>query len=86
MRNKAVHRNAWSLKHVPDWFVTQGQIKLRHDNDGYHNHNCLIKWYDGYQEPKAQKAQIKKELLPITWHPDRVMDWCMSGDEKRWWK
>ena len=24
--------------------------------------------------------------MPITWHPDRVMDWCMSEDEKRWWK
>ena len=28
----------------------------------------------------------KKKLLPIARHPDRVIDWCMSEDEKRRWK
>ena len=28
-------------------------------------------------------AKIKEELLLIAWHPNRVMDWCMSGDEKK---
>ena len=28
-------------------------------------------------------AKIKEELLPIAWHPNRVMDWCMSEDEKK---
>ena len=23
------------------------------------------------------------ELLPIAWHPDRVIDWCIDEDEKR---
>ena len=23
--------------------------------------------------------------MPITWHPDRVKDWCMPEDEKRPW-
>ena len=46
----------------------------------------MIKWYHEYQKRRAQKAQVKKELLPITWHPDRVMDWCMSEDRNRWWK
>ena len=32
------------------------------------------------------KKQIKDGLVPIAWHPDRVTDWCMSGDEGRWWK
>ena len=45
-----------------------------------------FKWYDDYKKRKAQKAQIKKELMLIAWHPDRVVDWCMSEDEKRWWK
>ena len=35
---------------------------------------------------KAQKTSIKEELIPIAWHPDRVMDWCMSEDEKGMWK
>ena len=32
---------------------------------------------------KAQKAQIKKELIPIAWYPSRHWDWCMSEDEKK---
>ena len=23
------------------------------------------------------------ELLPIAWHPDRYLDWCIDEDEKR---
>ena len=46
----------------------------------------MIKWYDGYKPRKAQKAKIQGELLPIARHPDCVMDWCMSEDEKRRWK
>ena len=69
-----------------DWFVTQGQIDLWHDDDYWHDDDKLIKWYEGYQKRMAQKAKIKEELLPIAWHPDRVMDWCMSEDEKGQWK
>ena len=43
----------------------------------------MIEWYDGYKKRKAQKARIKDELIRIAWHPDRVIDWCMSEDEKR---
>ena len=74
------------LGQVPDWFVTQQQLKIWHDNDDYCNDDGLIKWHDGYQKRKAQKARIKEELMPIAWHPDCVMDWCMSEDEKRSWK
>ena len=42
----------------------------------------LIKWYDGYQKQKAQKAQIKKELMSIAWHPSQWYDWCVSENEK----
>ena len=83
MCNKTVHRNPWLLKYVPDWFVIQQQIKLWHDNDDYHDRNCLIKWYDGYKKRKAQKEKIKKELIPIAWHPSRWSDWCMTEDEKK---
>ena len=31
----------------------------------------------------AEKASIKKELLPIAWHPLRWWDWCVPEDEKR---
>ena len=43
----------------------------------------MIEWYKGYKKRMAQKANIKEELLPIAWHPDHVMDWCVSEDEKK---
>ena len=83
MCDKAVEKDPWSLKYVPDWFVTQGKIKLWRDGDGYCNDNRVIEWCKGYQKRKAQKAKIKEELMPITWHPSRYWDWCMSEDEKK---
>ena len=35
------------------------------------NNYNFFKWYDGYQKRMTQKAQIKKELLPIAWYPSR---------------
>ena len=56
-----------------------------YDNDGNYlvdDEDKLFAWYNGYKKWKAQKAKIKEELLPIAWHPDRVMDWCMSEEER----
>ena len=86
MCNKAVRYYLFSLQFVPDWFVTQQQIDVWYDDDYVYNDNEMIKWYDGYKAQRIQKAKIKEELLPIVWHPDHVMDWCMSEDEKRQWK
>ena len=71
------------LKYVPDWFATHQQIKKWHDNDDYCNYDKLIERYKGYKKRKAQKAQIKKELLPIAWHLSRYWDWCVPEDEKK---
>ena len=69
----------FSLQFVPDWFVTQQQFDIWYDNDYvYNNDNEIIEWYKDYEKRKAQKAKIKEELLPIAWHPDRVMNWCFS--------
>ena len=64
----------------------QGQIDLWHDDNYLHDDDKFIKWYEGYQKRKAQKAKIKEQLLPIAWHLSRVIDWCMSEDGKGWWK
>ena len=32
---------------------------------------------------KAQKALIKEELIPVTWHPSRWWDWCVHEDDKK---
>ena len=29
------------------------------------------------------RPKNKEELLPIAWHPNRVMDWCVPEDEKK---
>ena len=72
-----------SLKYVPDRFVTQQQIKLWYDEDYVYKRPEIIEWYNCYQKRKAQKASIKKELLPIAWHPSKYWDWCVPEDEKK---
>ena len=84
MCDKTVKDDPYFLQFVPDWFVTQQQLKIWHDDDDYYNDDELIEWYEGHQKRKAKKAKIKEELLSILWHPDRVMDWCMSEDKMRW--
>ena len=71
------------LKYVPDWFVTDQQIKIWHNNDSYCNNDKRIAQCKGYQKHKAQKAQIRKWLMPIPWHPSRWWDWCVPEDEKK---
>ena len=74
----------WQLYDVPDWFVVLEEMWYEDfDDDGDDDDDDddeIIKWYDGYKKRKAQKAQIKEELLPNAWHPARVVDWCMSED------
>ena len=79
MCDNAVREECLSLEFVLDWFVTKQQTKIWHDNDD----RRLIKWYEGYKKRKAQKASIKKELMPIAWYPSRYWDWSMSEDEKK---
>ena len=80
MCTRAVEACLGLLGYVPDWFVTQQRLKLWYDNTYYCNNDKRIKWYGCYKKRKAKKAKIKEELLPIAWHPDRVVDWCMSED------
>ena len=63
--------------------MTQQRIKYLRDNKDDWYHNKVTEWHDGYKAGKVQKAQIKKELLPISWHPSRYWDWCMSEGEKK---
>ena len=71
------------MEYLPDWFVTQQQTRLWHDDNEYCNDDLIIEWHDGYKKRKAQKASMKEELLPITWLPNWYWDWCMPGDEKK---
>ena len=82
MCDKVVKEDPGLLEYVPDWFVTQQGIDVWYDDD-YYDNNRLIEWYNDYKKRKAQKASIKEELLPITWHPSRYWGWCMPEDEKK---
>ena len=84
--DKAVKNDHSSMQFVPDWFVTQQHIDVWYDDYYWYNDDDMIEWYDSYKKRKAQKASIKEEVLAIAWHPDHVIDWCLSEDEKRWWK
>ena len=86
MCNEAVGWHLCLLEHIADWFVTQEQIKSWYDDDYWHSNAFIIKWYQGYQKQRSQKAKIKEELLPVAWHLNHAMDWCMSEDEKKLWR
>ena len=86
MFDDAMRYYLFCLQFVRDWFITQKQIDTWYDDNYVYNDNNMIRWYDGYKKRKAQKVSIKEELMPIAQHPDRVMDWCMSEDEKGCWK
>ena len=57
--------------------------RLKKWYDDCHDDDELGKWLDVYQKRKAQKSQIKKELMLIAWHPSRWWDWCLDEDEKK---
>ena len=83
MCDKAANENPQILGYIPDYFITREMIE--NDNHSRCNYSNAIfhAWFNAYKERKAQKAQMKAELLPITWHPDRVVDWCFDEDEKK---
>ena len=80
MCNKAVEDDPSSLQYISDWFVTQQQLDVWFNDNYWYHDGDMIEWYKGYKKRKAQKAKINEELLPNAWHPDRVMNCCMSGD------
>ena len=80
MCDKTVRRGPFPLQYVLNWFVTQQQVKIWHDNSDDHDKNRLIEWYDSYTS--VLKLHVEKELMPIAWHPSRWRNWCVSEDEK----
>ena len=37
---------------------------------------------NNHTKRRKLKVQLKAELLPIAWHPDRIIDWCFDKDKK----
>ena len=46
-------------------------------------HVRLLAWHIKFEKRKALKKDIREELMPVAWHPNRWWDWCMSEDEKK---
>ena len=76
---KAVEKDPYMLGHMPDWFLTQQQVGPWYDDDEFFDDDEIVKWCNGYQKRKPQKAQIKKVLKLIACHPSR----CLSEDVKK---
>ena len=62
MCDKAVRRRPWLLEYVPDWFVTQEQMKLWHDDDDCDDDE-LIEWYEGYQKTEGPESTNKRRTF-----------------------
>ena len=73
------------MQFVPHWFVTQEQLEIWHNDDDYCTDDEIIEGIKGMKNERCKKSQLKEELMPIAWHPNRVKDWCMPEDEKRLW-
>ena len=69
MCDAAVSKDPYSLQYVSDWFLMQDQVKIWHNDDDYCDDDEIAEWYNEYKKLKAQKTQIKKELMPIAWQP-----------------
>ena len=76
------------LKGEALWLTTTHQEAFQYYDDKWVNNDGVIKWHneESHQERKTQKAQIKKELMRVAWHPSRQWDWCVPEDEKRFIK
>ena len=63
----------------------QGISVLKYYEGYYVDDDGIIEWYDEecHQKRKVQKAQTRKELIPIARHPLRWWDWCMTEDKKK---
>ena len=86
MCDEAVIDDSSSLQYVCDWFVTSDWVHMWYIDSEYCDYDDEVnffEWYNSYKKRKVQKASIKEEHLPITWHPSRYWDWCMSEEEKK---
>ena len=43
----------------------------------------LLAWYIKFEKRNALKKELNEELIPITWHPKRWWNFCLSKDYKK---
>ena len=47
------------------------------------NHVKLMAWCNRFKQHKACKNVIRKELMPVAWHPTKWWNWSISENEKK---
>ena len=79
MCQRAIEDDSDALAYVPDWFIPSISDPGCCDSCDA-DFDDLFKLYE---QRKALKTAIHREILHIAWHPDRVVDWCFDEDEKK---
>ena len=72
--------------------ITIGFIERHLDNinwkklsmNTFHYYETPLYYYkQRKQQTIKQTSKIEEELIAITWHPGRFIDWCLSIEERR---
>jgi len=50
---------------------------------GWKSNNIYIYWEEMKQRVFEKNKIIEKELIEYTWHPDRMMNWCLDTQERK---
>ena len=67
----------WDKQHLRNKFETQ-ESKIYSNDNGFRE---LVEYSYEYSDKKKSMemcTQIKYELLEVTWHPDRFIEWCLD--------
>ena len=86
MCDKAIMKDGSMLRFVPDNFIKDFmfqrflRFKGRNKPYGVEVVNNII---ERLRLRKVFYVEIRDELAPIAWHPDRVFDWCFDEEEKK---
>ena len=67
MCDKVFEKDPSNFIYIPDYFITQEICRTVGKAE-----------IDAYKKRKEQKALIRERILPIAWHPDRVVNWCFD--------
>ena len=94
MCDKAVDDCLAPLKFVSDWFQNgYFYTDLNNANLDDSNYDAddpdtitrvrLLVWYIKFENCKALKKELNKELMPIATHPKKWWNFCKSEDEEK---
>jgi hypothetical protein len=57
-------------------------VYLSENRFGWKKDDTLKYYKERKEQTIKQTLEIKEELLAISMHPDRVLDWCFSNEER----